>query len=155
MTQVINTPAATREPVLAIGQSMAEQAGRTVITLQRVTFSAWTVTTYQGSHRVEDQCASFADEVAAALTASAYLQLARAEEIQAEAADPAAPLAQGEIREHIAGPVSIRIFQSAQAGILVQGRRHGAHAPDLCSRHDFEGHALRAYAALVAAHPAA
>ncbi|MGI5179526.1 hypothetical protein ACQEVZ_24665 [Dactylosporangium sp. CA-152071] len=153
--ELTKAPAATRKPVLAIGQQMQEQAGRTVVTLQRVTFSAWTVTVYQGSYRVEDQCASFSDEVAAALTASAYLQLARAEEIQAETADPAAPLAQGEIREHTAGPVSIRIFQTAQAGILVQGRRNGQHAPDLCSRHDFEGHALRRYAELVAAYPAA
>ncbi|GAA1550609.1 hypothetical protein GCM10009827_084100 [Dactylosporangium maewongense] len=153
--ELTKAPAATRKPVLAIGQQMQEQAGRVVVTLQRVTAAAWTVTVYQGTLRIEDQCASFSDEVAAALTASAYLQLARAEQIAAETANPAAPLAQGEIREHIAGDVTIRIFQTAQAGILVQGRRNGQHAPDLCSRHDFDSDALRRYAELVAAHPAA
>lgn len=155
MQHVIKAPVATREPVMAIGQTIEAQAGRTVITLQRVTAAAWTITTYTGTQRITDQCSTFDNEVAAALTASAYLSLARAEEIQAETDDPAAPLAPGEIREHIAGPVAIRIFQTAQAGILIQGRRHGVSAPDLSSRHNFESLALRAFAALVAAHPAA
>lgn len=152
MQHVIKAPVATREPVMAIGQTIEAQVERTVITLQRVTATAWTITTYVGTQRITDQCSSFADEQAAALTASAYYQLALAETIE-PAADPAAPLAPGEIREHVAGPIAIRIFQTAQAGILVQGRRNGAFAPDLSSRHDFESFALRRYAALVAAHP--
>ncbi|MGI5245134.1 hypothetical protein [Dactylosporangium sp. CA-139066] len=149
----IKAPAATREPVLAIGQQIEAQAGRTVITLQRVTVTAWTVVTYIGTRRITDQCATFADEQAAALTASAYYQLALAETVE-PAADPARSLAVGEIREHVAGPVTIRIFQTAQAGVLVQGRRNGVIDSALCSRHDHEWDALRAYAALVAANPA-
>ena len=149
--------AATREPIMAIGQQIEAQAGRTVITLQRVTATAWTVTTYVGSQRIADQCSTFENEQAAALTASAYLQLARAEALEpaADPAAPAAPLAPGEIREHTAGPVTIRIFQTPQAGVLVQGRRNGQIDPALCSQHNIDRHALNAYAALVAAHPAA
>jgi len=152
MTQIISAPAATREPVMAIGQLIERQVGRTQIRLMRVTSNAWTVEVYEGSHRVADQCSSFADEVAAALTASAYLSLALAEAIE-PAADPAAPLAQGEVREHIAGPVAIRIFQTPQAGVMVQGRRNRLIDPALCFRHDSEDVALRRYADLVAAHP--
>ncbi|MEV8510808.1 hypothetical protein [Dactylosporangium sp. NPDC051484] len=145
---------APRKPVLAIGEQIAAQVERTSITLQRVTANTWTVTVYQGVRRIDDQCATFENEQAAALTASAYYQLAVAETLE-PAADPAAPLAPGEIREHVAGPVVIRVFQTAQAGVLVQGRRNGRIDPALCSRHDFDTLALRRYADLVAAHPAA
>lgn len=149
----IKTAPRVQQPVMAIGQQIEAQAGRTVITLQRVNAAAWTVTVYQGTLRIDDQCASFADEQAAALTASAYLQLARAEALE-PAADPARPLGRGEIREHVAGPVVIRIFQTAHAGVMVQGRRNGRIDPALCSGHAHEWNALRVYAALVAANPA-
>ncbi len=155
MTHAIKSPTATREPVLAIGQSMAEQAGRTVVTLQRVTVAAWTVTVYTGSHRVEDQCSSFADEVAAALTASAYLQLARAEQIQAEATNPAAPLAQGEIRTHSAGDVTVTIAERPTGGFLVQLRKGAELVREACRFHANDTPALAHFAALVAAHPTA
>lgn len=53
--------------------------GRTTITLQYVRPGAYTVTTYHGTHRVEDQCGSFPTEELARAVARAYAVLAKEE----------------------------------------------------------------------------
>lgn len=55
---------------------------------------------------------------------------------------------------HTAGDVELTVIPTAQAGYRIQGRRNGVHAPDLCSAHTFETHALTAWNALVAQCPA-
>jgi hypothetical protein len=54
--------------------------------------------------------------------------------------------------EHHNGDVVLTVHPHPQAGFLIRGRRNGAHAPELCSRHDFEYDAIRAWKRLVAEH---
>lgn len=146
---------APRTPVLAVGQSIEAQAGRTVITLQRVTTAAWTVTTYIGTRRIEDQCASFADEVAAGLTASAYLALARTEEIESNVS-PYAPIKPGQTRTHkSADGVEVVLDNTNKVGPRVIVRWGGLVVRRLCTIHTTDTAAIWRYAALVAEHPAA
>lgn len=48
------------------------------------------------------------------------------------------------------GDVTIEVRPHSHAGYLVQARRNGTHAPDLCSRRTFETDAIRAYQAVIA-----
>lgn len=93
----MTAPAITRQNVLAVGNLIEKQVGRTAIRLQRVTADVWSVVVEVGGFRVEDQCASFDNEVDAALLASGY-QLAVAE--NTDAVDHAAALKPGEVRTH-------------------------------------------------------
>ncbi|MDZ5443772.1 hypothetical protein U2F26_13670 [Micromonospora sp. 4G57] len=72
------------------GDSIAYTAGRTTITLQYVRDGAYTVTVYQGTYRVEDQCGSYTTEPIARSVAHLYAELAKAE---ADAEGSAAPVA--------------------------------------------------------------
>lgn len=54
--------------------------------------------------------------------------------------------------EHRNGDVVLTVHPHPQVGFLIRGRRNGAHAPELCSRHDFEYDAIRAWKRLVAEH---
>jgi hypothetical protein len=66
-----------------------------------------------------------------------------------------AALAPSEIRVHEAGDVRLTLQSTPQAGYLIQGRRNGVIARDLCSQHRTETAALYAWAELVTAHQAA
>ncbi len=79
MHAISAAPSNPGTPVLAVGDLIEEQVGRTQIRLMRVTAEAWTVEVYVGTQRITDQCSSFDTEVAAALTASGYFQLAEDE----------------------------------------------------------------------------
>lgn len=144
----MTAPTTTRTNVLAVGDLIEKQVGRTQIRLMRVAAEAWTVEVYEGSRRVADQCVSFTDEVEAALTASAYFQLAVAETAPPKL-DPARALDRGEIRIHRAGPTEIRIFQTPAGGCLVQVRRDGVTDRALCRHEAHEIRALNYYASLV------
>lgn len=61
------------------GDSLSYTAGRTSITLQYVRDGAYTVTVYQGTYRVEDQCGSYPTEQIARSVARLYAELAKAE----------------------------------------------------------------------------
>lgn len=72
------------------GDSISYTAGRTTITLQYVRDGAYTVTVYQGTYRVEDQCGSYTTEQIARSVARLYAELAKAE---ADAEGSEAPVA--------------------------------------------------------------
>jgi hypothetical protein len=57
--------------------------GTTSITLQRVTADVWSVTTYRGTLRVDDQCGSYDSEAEARAVARGYAVLAKAEAMAA------------------------------------------------------------------------
>jgi hypothetical protein len=56
--------------------------------------------------------------------------------------------------EHRNGDTVLRVFPHPQAGYLIQGRRNGAIATDLCSQHNTDWDALQAWKRLVAEHTA-
>ncbi|MFG1659124.1 hypothetical protein ACGFIY_21585 [Micromonospora chersina] len=106
------------------GDTVDHQVGRIRITLQYVREGAYTVTVYQGTHRVEDNCGSYTSEAEARLVARGYAQMYRAEQ-----QPPANPLhalaAQGRHRQirptlagaHLAAPSdpAQRVLRAAHA----------------------------------------
>jgi hypothetical protein len=78
-TTTLATPDRRRHP-LGEGDYIVFTAGRTEITVQCVRLdAAYTITTYVGTLRIEDQCTSVADEATARLIARGYAHLALAE----------------------------------------------------------------------------
>lgn len=91
-----------REPTLTTpGQQISYTTpdGRVTITVQYVHPGAYTVTTYQGTLRIEDQCDSYPTEDEARAVARAYAVLAKAEALAAPVASLAALAGQGEQRQ--------------------------------------------------------
>lgn len=79
MTTATATSPAPKPP-LAEGETVDCQAGRVVITLQCVRPGhAYTVTVYQGSLRIEDNCCAFDNEADARTMARGYAHLYRAD----------------------------------------------------------------------------
>lgn len=54
---------------------------------------------------------------------------------------------------HTAGDLVIRLFQTPQAGIVIQARQSGAFLSELASRHNFAGDALSRFDDLVQQYP--
>ena len=53
--------------------------GRVTVTLQRISADVWTVTTYQGTLRIDANCGSYATETEARLVARGYAEMYRNE----------------------------------------------------------------------------
>ncbi|MFY1673649.1 hypothetical protein ACN27G_27445 [Plantactinospora sp. WMMB334] len=70
---------AIKPALKAIGDTITYTAGRHTITLQWVREDVYTVTTYQGTYRIEDQCGSYSTEGLARSVARLYAELAKAE----------------------------------------------------------------------------
>ena len=88
------------------GDSLSYTAGRVTITLQFVREGAYTVTTYQGTYRVEDNCGSYPTEHIARSVARLYAEIAKAEAEQTPAASLAVLAEQGtpaQVRPTMAG----------------------------------------------------
>ncbi|MEU3452264.1 hypothetical protein ABZ671_01275 [Micromonospora sp. NPDC006766] len=100
--------------------------GRVTITVQRVREDVFTVTTYQGTYRVEDNCGSYDDEQVARLIAQGYAVLYRAE----HPADPEPEAAEEEPQPE---PEPNAFDALAALGELRQVRptMAGAHLADL------------------------
>ncbi|MGS2615148.1 hypothetical protein ACVCAH_11575 [Micromonospora sp. LZ34] len=106
------------------GDVIDHQVGRVRITVQYVRDGAYTVTVYQGTLRVDDNCGSYTTEAEARLVARGYAQMYRAE--QQPAANPLQALAaQGRHRQvrptmagaHLAAPSdpALRVLRAAAA----------------------------------------
>lgn len=108
------------EPMVE-GQTMTYTTpdGRTTITLQHVRPGAYTVTTYQGTLRIEDQCGSFPTEDLGRAVARAYAVLAKAE---------AAPVASLTVLAEQGTPRQVRPTMSGAHLAAVTGAQHRALA---------------------------
>lgn len=65
----------------SIGDSITFTAGRITITLQWVREGVYSVTTYQGTYRLNDQCGSYPTEAIARSVARLWASLAKAEAV--------------------------------------------------------------------------
>lgn len=133
----------TSEP-LAIDQTLTYTTpnGRVTVTVQRVREDAYTVTTMQGTLRVEANCGSYTSEAEARLVARGYAEMYRTE-------NPAEPNAlhtlavQGTHRQvrptmagaHLAAPSdeSLRVLRAAHANGGTVGRSKAATVVQLKS----------------------
>lgn len=68
--------------------------GRVTVTLQRISADVYTVTTYQGTHRIDSNCGSYTSEVEARLVARGYAEMYRNE-------NPATPTTAGVRRRQV------------------------------------------------------
>lgn len=89
--------------LLFIGDTIGYTAGRTTITLQWVREDVYTVTTYQGSRRIEEQCGSYPTEELARQVARLYAKLAKAEAAPLTLADTVPTGARRQVPPTMAG----------------------------------------------------
>jgi hypothetical protein len=61
------------------GQAISYTTGRVTITVQYVRSGAYTVTVYQGTLRLDEQCGAYSTETEARAIARLYAQIHRAE----------------------------------------------------------------------------
>lgn len=91
--------------------------GRVTVTLQRISANVWTVTTYQGTLRIDANCGSYDSEATARLIARGYAEMYRNE-------NPAEPTTTGVRRRqvpptmagaHLANPsdAALRVLRAA------------------------------------------
>ena len=106
------------------GDSLSYTAGRVTITLQFVREGAYTVTTYQGTYRVEDNCGSYPTEHIARSVARLYAEIAKAEAEQT----PAASLA---VLAEQTPAASLAVLAEQGTPAQVRPTMAGAHLADV------------------------